>query len=564
MADSSFQQEFLATHNALRKKHKTQPMVLDDELTASAQKWADHLLAINTLEHSKTKDGENVFTMYSSETITLTGKEAVESWYSEIKDYNWGSPGFGSDTGHFTQVVWKESTQLGVGLATNGNQVYVVGQYRPAGNMNTKEYFEKNVLPLVCMAPGGLCLCQRLGILLMSRRVVSWGISSQTWIGASVRRTRGTFNGINAFILQELPPHCGHMRPVTILHQDEPRAHCTSVRSDSRAEDFIPCKPALICEENGAPMTDLPILVFSPFIITDTMADSSFQQEFLATHNALRKKHKTQPMVLDDELTASAQKWADHLLAINTLEHSKTKDGENVFTMYSSETITLTGKEAVESWYSEIKDYDWGSPGFGNDTGHFTQVVWKESTQLGVGLATDGNQVYVVGQYRPAGNMDEEECFEKNVLPLVCMAPGGLCLCQRLGILLMSRRVVSWGISSQTWIGASVRRTRGTFNGINAFVLQELPPHCGHMRPVTILHQDEPRAHCTSVRSDSRAEDFIPVPNSSQGTVGFDMECEPALICEENGAPTTDLPILVFSHECQSSFTVLGCEHRSH
>lgn len=47
--------------------------------------------------------------------------------------------------GHFTQVVWKESTQLGVGMATDGTKAYVVGQYRPAGN--TRERFPENVLP---------------------------------------------------------------------------------------------------------------------------------------------------------------------------------------------------------------------------------------------------------------------------------------------------------------------------------------------------------------------------------------------------------------------------------
>lgn len=50
--------------------------------------------------------------------------------------------------GHFTQVVWKDSTELGVGMASDGNRVFVVGQYRPAGNMNMEGYFEKNVLPL--------------------------------------------------------------------------------------------------------------------------------------------------------------------------------------------------------------------------------------------------------------------------------------------------------------------------------------------------------------------------------------------------------------------------------
>lgn len=50
--------------------------------------------------------------------------------------------------GHFTQVVWKDSTELGVGMATDGNKAFVVGQYRPAGNMNMAGYFEKNVLKL--------------------------------------------------------------------------------------------------------------------------------------------------------------------------------------------------------------------------------------------------------------------------------------------------------------------------------------------------------------------------------------------------------------------------------
>lgn len=55
--------------------------------------------------------------------------------------------------GHFTQVVWKDSTKLGVGMATNGKKVFVVGQYRPAGNMAVKEYFEKNVFPLGNILP---------------------------------------------------------------------------------------------------------------------------------------------------------------------------------------------------------------------------------------------------------------------------------------------------------------------------------------------------------------------------------------------------------------------------
>ncbi|XP_071759653.1 Golgi-associated plant pathogenesis-related protein 1-like isoform X1 [Centroberyx gerrardi] len=155
MADASFQKEFLDTHNAYRKQHSAPPMTLSSDLSTSAQKWANHLLSINSLAHSETKDGENIYFASSSAPMTLTGKEAVENWYSEIKDYSWSSPGFGQKTGHFTQVVWKDSTEVGVGLATDGRSVFVVGQYRPAGNMNVTDYFVKNVLPKAGREMGG-------------------------------------------------------------------------------------------------------------------------------------------------------------------------------------------------------------------------------------------------------------------------------------------------------------------------------------------------------------------------------------------------------------------------
>ena len=53
----------------------------------------------------------------------------------------------GHTTGHFTQVVWKASTQLGIGKYTGKNGdwtcTYIVARYKPAGNYRTK--FEENV-----------------------------------------------------------------------------------------------------------------------------------------------------------------------------------------------------------------------------------------------------------------------------------------------------------------------------------------------------------------------------------------------------------------------------------
>uniref|UniRef100_A0A3P9J3J9 SCP domain-containing protein n=1 Tax=Oryzias latipes TaxID=8090 RepID=A0A3P9J3J9_ORYLA len=144
--NKKFQQEFLETHNAYRALHGAPPLTYNSKMCSEAQKWADECLRIHTLGHSETKDGENM-SLHSVFCWYVSGKDAVDAWYSEIKDYNFKKPGFKSGTGHFTQVVWKESKELGLGMATDGRMAFVVGQYRPPGNFSNPGQFEANVLP---------------------------------------------------------------------------------------------------------------------------------------------------------------------------------------------------------------------------------------------------------------------------------------------------------------------------------------------------------------------------------------------------------------------------------
>ena len=61
--------------------------------------------------------------------------------------YKFGDASFSSGTGHFTQVVWKDSDTLGIGKATSkkGSMTctYVVGRYKKAGNFQGK--YKENV-----------------------------------------------------------------------------------------------------------------------------------------------------------------------------------------------------------------------------------------------------------------------------------------------------------------------------------------------------------------------------------------------------------------------------------
>ncbi len=73
----------------------------------------------------------------------------------------------------------------------------------------------------------------------------------------------------------------------------------------------------------------------------------------------------------------------------------------------------------LSSRYEEVckPGYDFSSGRFSGRTGHFTQVVWKESTELGMGTANSmkGSMYcwYAVARYKPAGNFMGK--FKKNV-----------------------------------------------------------------------------------------------------------------------------------------------------
>lgn len=67
-------------------------------------------------------------------------------WYEEINKYRFNNPGFSSGTGHFTQLVWVGSREIGVAKAASPSGAqYVVARYYPAGNVLGS--FPANVKP---------------------------------------------------------------------------------------------------------------------------------------------------------------------------------------------------------------------------------------------------------------------------------------------------------------------------------------------------------------------------------------------------------------------------------
>jgi len=153
-------------------------------------------------------------------------------------------------------------------------------------------------------------------------------------------------------------------------------------------------------------------------IQSESISGNDFQKSALDAHNKYRAKHHAGKLVLNQELCDIAQKYAQELARTGNFAHSNgsfhgDNMGENLFACYG---MKITGKMMTDDWYDEISQYDFNNPGYISGTGHFTQVVWKGSKQVGFGFAQarDG-YYYGVANYYPAGNFIGE--FEENVFP---------------------------------------------------------------------------------------------------------------------------------------------------
>ena len=136
----------------------------------------------------------------------------------------------------------------------------------------------------------------------------------------------------------------------------------------------------------------------------------------LDAHNARRAEHCAPPLAWSDALARVAQGWADHLAQGGCgLEHSASTYGEN---LAAGTTGSLSPEGVVQMWYAESAEYSYPNGGFSMSTGHFTQVVWTDSTALGCAVAQCNGLDIWVCNYDPPGNVEGE--YATHVLPRSC------------------------------------------------------------------------------------------------------------------------------------------------
>ncbi|XP_071821096.1 uncharacterized protein [Apostichopus japonicus] len=537
----SFRKDALATHNKYRDLHGVPSLKMNDKLNDTAQKWADYLVNSRSFTHSEAKDyGENLCSHYSSASTEYSGEEVTDYWYSEIEKYDFRAKAFKKGTGHFTQVVWKDSKEFGIGKAiTRDGKVIIVGQYKPAGNLmgafqenvfppgtqpqqhkpsqpaeegdrrrghfsNTssdddrrgkvwklevssseQSEFQKealqihnqyrahhHVLPLmtskelnkqaekwakhlaendlfehstsddigenVAMHYSSLTTAysgkdasdhwyselskydfEKPGFQKGAGHFTQmvWKDSREFGIAKAITKEgkviivgqyRPPGNVINHFDKNVFkrddgyvppPPQRGDTKVTRIVRSDEPD---TRTVSQQELDDTI----------RRVGQTKLDKADTSPKDL------KSFQKDAVKAQNEYRKNHGVDKLKESPDLMERAQKFAAYLAEKDLFQNSSESDvGENIAMHYSSASTEFSGQACADMWYKQAEKYDFKNPGFAKGAGHFTQMVWKDSKEFGVGKAiTKSGKVILVGFYKPPGNVMRK--FEDNVLPL--------------------------------------------------------------------------------------------------------------------------------------------------
>ncbi len=137
----------------------------------------------------------------------------------------------------------------------------------------------------------------------------------------------------------------------------------------------------------------------------------SFSRQILEAHNKYRSAVGVPPLVWSDELARAAEVWANTLSSDLQFAHdpSVQNQGENLW-IGTAGAFTLT--QMVDDWGRERRYFKSGT--FPNvsttatwfDVGHYTQMVWKNTTSVGCAGRTGSDGYYrLVCRYSPAGNI---------------------------------------------------------------------------------------------------------------------------------------------------------------
>ena len=195
----------------------------------------------------------------------------------------------------------------------------------------------------------------------------------------------------------------------------QPAVNVVTVTVTLPADADLPTATALPTSDNEPEASD------SASSSSDSQANSdyasqanstNFETSILNTHNMYRAGVEYPVFTWSDSLASFAQNAANTCVMQHTANNP---NGENI---YMTTASSVSGYDAATAWYDEVDQYNQmfagqSSGDFTEQTGHYTQLIWKSSTELGCAQAQCSSGVYVFCEYSPPGNVQGQ--YQDNV-----------------------------------------------------------------------------------------------------------------------------------------------------
>jgi len=141
----------------------------------------------------------------------------------------------------------------------------------------------------------------------------------------------------------------------------------------------------------------------------------------------VRKDHGLSSLTWSNTLAQSSRDWGDALTKGECdfyHDPNNTQYGENLYWQWISDSdnnsLISTPEEAVTWWADEIRYYNYSKNTCrrGQDCGHYTQIVWADTAEVGCSVHTcfersnDNTQTDLwVCRYNPPGNIEGEKPY---------------------------------------------------------------------------------------------------------------------------------------------------------
>uniref|UniRef100_A0AAF5DM65 SCP domain-containing protein n=1 Tax=Strongyloides stercoralis TaxID=6248 RepID=A0AAF5DM65_STRER len=424
--------------NDIRKKHKSPPLRINEELEEKAEQYA------RRYAQDKIERGEENYGINIAHTRHPNPTDVVEFWYESVESYDYSNPEWTGNTNRFISMVWRSATDIGCAVAHIDKDYYICCQYFRLGDVYDEEELKRNVESKLddiefvhendakkyvvnkkqfeSLAPAKN-YNERKNEILKIKRPTNRPINKKP-IKKPNNKPKPPGLRPKPPGLRPKPPGLRPKPPGPRPKPPGPKPIPPGPRPKPPGPRPIPPGPKpkptttkpkpkpTTTKPKPKPTTTKPKPTQPPTTTTEVPEEvkiANLKATYYKVTNDLRERHKSLPLRISQDLEERAEEYA------RRYAEDKRFLWEDNYGINVVHTENPNPIDVVEFWYESVVNYDYSNPDYNSGADRFINMVWSSATQIGCAVVhTD--EYYICCLYFRLGDIDNQEELRRNVL----------------------------------------------------------------------------------------------------------------------------------------------------